>query len=438
MLLFIVVESSQGFPQKIPAPSSFANTWYKDQRRFQSRGQLLLCHRPSDLNPHGCDVTLFYKGFDDFVKNSEVIELNDKDYNMAFNLCQEMGECYESESDRVEQLVKMLQEYFNFSGITFSHNVRNMDISLSVYDCPVAIVEVKNDVGHGKVDSYMEVIAYYVNELNYHKQGVNWQAPCFLIEIVGPHMMVSGAVVAKGVHVDRLIRPVWLVHQPYQKHAMICVARVMRALKVQLCDLVDLYIKAKAVEQPNYPFFQTPGDVGTLVYKKQIKPNVYVCLLNEKSKVVVKFVEGAYGIDVHKYLADQGYAPKVEYFNADLTSRYQVVVMQFIESAITLDDHIKDGSNPNDIVKECKVVIDDMHSKGYCHGDLRPNNILLNYINGQVKFNIIDFDWSGQANIKEYPGFMNSEIEWPEGASAGEKLKCEHDMYWLDKCLNTT
>ena len=80
-----------------------------------------------------------------------------------------------------------------------------------------------------------------------------------------------------------------------------------------------------------------------------------------------------------------------------------------------------------------------MHKKeGYCHGDLKPNNIFVSSNNGQFKFYVIDFDWSGETDSKRYPGFMNLEIEWPEGASSGETLKCEHDIYWLDKCLDTT
>jgi len=117
--------------------------------------------------------------------------------------------------------------------------------------------------------------------------------------------------------------------------------------------------------------------------------------------VVVKFVEGAYGIDVHKYLADQGCAPRIEHFDRALTSRYQVVVMQYIDGAQTLHDYINDGNNPDDIVKQCKATIEDMHKKeGYCHGDLRPNNILVSSNNGQFKFYVIGLEKLTQKGIQ--------------------------------------
>ena len=54
----------------------------------EKNGKLLLCHIPTDLEPHGCDVTLFYKGFDDFVSNLEEIQLDDCDYRTTLELCQ--------------------------------------------------------------------------------------------------------------------------------------------------------------------------------------------------------------------------------------------------------------------------------------------------------------------------------------------------------------
>jgi len=155
---------------------------------------------------------LFYKGFDDFVTNSERIELNSEDYNLASQLCVSMGSFYHDEDIRVIKLMEILQEYFSISAHTFSLKFRNIDTVFTVNDFPLVIIEAKNEVGHGIVDSYMEAIGYYVKELNLHKRFTKCRAPCFLIEVVGPHMMISGAVVAKQVHVDHLIRPVWLVH----------------------------------------------------------------------------------------------------------------------------------------------------------------------------------------------------------------------------------
>jgi len=146
-----------GLPQ-ITAPSSFAEYWSKCQKEFHKNGELLLCHIPTDLKPHGCDVTLFYKGFDDFVRNSEEVQLDDCDYQTALKLCQLMGMQYKTEEIRADVVTSILQDYMNFMGLTFQNQVRRMDISLVVSSHPVAIIEMKNGVGQGKVDSYMEVI----------------------------------------------------------------------------------------------------------------------------------------------------------------------------------------------------------------------------------------------------------------------------------------
>ena len=49
----------------------------------------------------------------------------------------------------------------------------------------------------------MEVVGYYVKELE-NSTAINFRAPCFLIEIIGVHMIVS-VFANNHVHVDHLI-----------------------------------------------------------------------------------------------------------------------------------------------------------------------------------------------------------------------------------------
>ena len=48
-----------------------------------------------------------------------------------------------------------------------------------------------------------------------------------------------------------------------------------------------------------------------------------------------------------------------------------------------------------------------MHDEGYCHGDLRGNNIIVQLSHPLPKLFIIDFDWSGKIGEQRYPCFMN-------------------------------
>ena len=248
-------------------------------------------------------------------------------------------------------------------------------------------------------------------------------------------MIVSGAVFANNhVHIDRLIRPVWLVFQPFQKFAMTSVAMVLKVLKLQLKDLCKLYTDTTKDDQPAFPFFRKVHE-ATLSYKQCIKPNLYLCSLISGQKVVTKFVEGRYAIRIHQYMAKMGYAPEVIFYEERLTTRYCVVVMEYIEGAETLDHCIKRGHKfSKKIFGHCKEVIDYMHTKNYCHGDLRANNILVMNLNNEPRIKVVDFNWAGEAESSTYPGFMNhADITWPEGAAAGKQLQLSHDLYWFQQ-----
>lgn len=87
---------------------------------------------------------------------------------------------------------------------------------------------------------------------------------------------------------------------------------------------------------------------------------------------------------------------------------------------------------------EILQTISKMHINGYVHGDLRPNN---NIIQGTMtninKITIIDFDWAGKIGEIRYPLYMNhAEIDWPAGASDNELIKPEHDVEMVQKLFD--
>jgi len=96
----------------------------------------------------------------------------------------------------------------------------------------------------------------------------------------------------------------------------------MKALKCQLQDLCELHKQDKKADQPDFPNLNSV----TLSYIKSIKPHLYLCSLDTQ-KVVTKFVEGKYGIEVHRHMAAKGYAPKLVHCKEQLTSRFCVFVM---------------------------------------------------------------------------------------------------------------
>ena len=72
-----------------------------------------------------------------------------------------------------------------------------------------------------------------------------------------------------------------------------------------------------------------------------------------------------------------------------------------------------------------------MHEKGYVHGDLRPQNILV-FDKGVC---ILDFDWAEKCEVARYPKELNmsSECNWHCDVQPGGRITAEHDTYQLQQ-----
>jgi len=176
-----------------------------------------------------------------------------------------------------------------------------MDVSLTIQDHPILIIEGK-DEGKGGGDSYFQSIAYYHKEITEETRKFN--APCFLMELVGPRMGISSAcALSRVVNVDPLSIH-YLLFQPANKSYFLEVAKTFKALRHQLQCLSDLYTVQPMLPQPEYPFFKILKDGHTLTYEEKIQINVIRCVLsntedNTHINVIVKFVQGEYGADAH-------------------------------------------------------------------------------------------------------------------------------------------
>ena len=363
------------------------------------------------------------------------MELGSKDTTFVTKLSIVLSEDYPTEKSRNNTIKTMLGEYLLGHQMISAENTDGAVFYGRGYGF---ILETKNEVGTGGCNSYMEVVAHYAKLL----QAEGFIAPCFLMEMIGVHMCIHGAVFTGAVCVDRLTNCLWLAFQPNNRPAMVELAKTLKALKMAVDDLKAYYERgggSSPKQELTTPYFRTyfdkqEGKDVEVEYMDEIKNHVYSGKTNTNKKVVVKFVE-QYGENAHKACSDAGFAPAL-LSCMQVTSRFYMVVMEELENATGLTTYMRHCSNREEkrlVIEQCKKALKTLNDKGFCHGDFRTNNILVRKAE-DIHIWVIDFDWSGEIGKTTYPMFMNHiDIEWHPGASDGKPLSAEHDWYWLEK-----
>lgn len=419
------------------APSSFARvaSCGRCLESLADKGIPLKCHRPADFV--GADVSLFYPDFQKFVDECESLSLEKEDTEFATKFTIEMSRHYPDEEKRNECVKELLGKYLTGNVIL---SVEKMDGLVTHNGYAALIWELKNEVGSGCCDSYFEAIAYYLKVVGKGEVLKKCPAPCFLMEIVGTHMAIYGAVYTDTVCVDRLTPCLWLAFQPNNRSAMAQLAKTLKALKNALERLETYYRDLPSADtQVQFPYFRKFEDIHQqetkITYTAEIKNHVYRAKTNTDKRVIVKFVE-RYGTAAHEACASKELAPQLLSVQ-QVTSRYKMVVMEDLENATTLWDYLCHNRSDMDwLLRRCRKALEVLHKQGFCHGDFRPNNILVipatNTNDKDIR--VIDFDWSGVTNSDTYPLFMNhTDLRWHETASDGKVLKEEHDLYLLEQ-----
>ena len=66
-------------------------------------------------------------------------------------------------------------------------------------------------------------------------------------------------------------------------------------------------------------------------------------------------------------------------------------------------------------------------------GVLRAENILGVGNGGQLRVQLVGFDWAGRAHVEVYHEVLNTEIRYHDGAVIGKTLAMEHDLHWIGR-----
>ena len=379
-------------------------------------------------------VSIYYSGFHDFVEDCMCIDIDHNDCQQVLRFCFKMSEMYENGLERVEAIHEFFCEYISpFFEKRDESNSPGPDINLS----SVCIVEVWST----KCDPLREIVRYYIRQVERSLKSdahTGTRDVCFLVVISGPNMTIYGGVHGRYITIDRLVSTIWLVPQPKDMVAMIHITRVLKAFKYAVKRLYSDHTSLKHVRQPRFPElhqFDNNGDLIEIEYTDYIQPHIFrgeIKLQGEERKVIIKFAD-SYGWSVHECLAEEGYAPTLVHHQQ--FGRFIAVVMDEVEHSVPIIDYVCENPDKLHIVKQqWRAILDTLRSKGFVHGDLRHQNIL---VEPSRKVKVIDFDWAGNVSEAKYPMFMNhGEIQWPNGAEEGQPIQFEHDEHWINVFFN--
>ena len=292
---------------------------------------------------------------------------------------------------------------------------------------------IKNEIGIGHGAIHVESAAYAAAHA-FQSELVRERSVCptLLIELAGPNMSLSGAVFTTKAICDQLTPMVSLLWQPHGR-LMMQAARCFAAIRKALPSLCRFYeaLHHQAFEQQaplrqlDYPYptsFTGPhGGVEWLLYQEKLTSRCFKAVReNGEGFVVVKFCK-TYSQHAHACLASHGYAPRLIAIES-LTDGWLMVVLDFVVGCAW-------DEAPEQPFAALKAAVGLLHQANFVHGDLRSNNILV------VADNvcILDFEWAGAAGKVAYPYFMNhTDLTWPDGATDGQPVKQEHDLWWLN------
>ena len=407
------------------APSSFSKDrnkgcWVEFLRQHPDK---IICHR--DVSEKcSVPVRLLSPIFTEFVRDLDNIAVCSQDCAFVDILTDSMCGAFDDENGRRLKFVELFQLYTGLNLIVVKYAKSETDGSLIFANGALYCnLEVKVEKGSGGGDPYMQCIAYYIKSLP--KDAVFTQYPCFLLELCGTAFSVSGIVNTDTQIICDPLSPTYqlLCNQDFVIAGNI--ARLFSSLRKSLGILrVIEFLRASP-----FPYLSSFHELGSnsefnVEYRQRMKGLLFCAkVVDSEAEVIVKFCS-RYNADVHLYCHSMGFAPRL--ISMEYLGSYFVVVMEKLAlRALEPDDDAKYG-----IRDQISVVVQKLKEKLYVHGDMRTTNVLFDTLANRVV--LVDFDWAGIDGTAVYPPFMNPDINWPEGASTGQPIRHEHDLYWLN------
>ncbi|KAG9042169.1 hypothetical protein FS837_011189 [Tulasnella sp. UAMH 9824] len=326
---------------------------------------------------------------------------------------------------------------------------------------------VEAGTGH---DAYMQVVCDYQlfikksREQNspLFKQG----APVFLLCLFGPILLICGGFHdTKSIIVEPLAKACLLFDDLLHNRQEV-LARQLFALKNAVdtlsnrCQVDEINSHPAGVPRVYKNYKPEDGPEQSMTFSRPLEschPRSLLFIAKEQDPAVEKLVKLAhtYGTEVHRLLAKNHFAP-VLYGHSSLQGAPTAYVMEFLRPNtdgksgwVTLWEFFKSKERATRYLKAIETtlgrILTVMEEAGMVHGDLRPNNIMLQVDSDGTPANtreeeganlrVVDFDWAGKSGSVCYPLQRNLEIEWPGDPGEGITTRHDRDMVkgWWDK-----
>ncbi|CAG8609170.1 17111_t:CDS:2 [Gigaspora margarita] len=368
--------------QEYPSPSSFANI--NNFREYQIKDQEFLIYHP--FNCIGIPLILYNSSFANSRQTLTIRKARQQEFN------------------------QMLQELFDGNVI-----ILKSDDNAWNDGC--------------QCDPTTQAAAFYAKFYAHesHEQALKMcNLPCFIIGLAGPWICVLGAVYVEKPLIEPLtgFEPLIFINDRIHLEK---IARLFMALRMG-------YL------QRFLPYIRKVKDVGSIVYKEKLFKDPLTLLwkaetADSRQKIIVKFSHKYHKI-AHQMCFEIGKAPELFYIS-NTHNGFCMIIMGYVEGQRLCDCDDLDNSEYKKIIDDVEKAILHLHSKDIVFADLRECNIfVIKDESGNYNGMLLDFDWAGKDNVECYPSFMNHEIDWPKGAEDKEKLKKEHDIYWLKVLKN--
>ena len=405
--------------------------------------------------------------------------LEEDDYIRARILCSCMMGVFEKESQRAEEFRDFLAEYLDSVQLTkhsFTSNSKSeittdgtilyrlspLSTDIMLFNC-----EVKNELGVTNCSAPEECLWYHYQHLTTRVKEELIErccCPAILCSVVGPYISFSiGAHLGKGRYVCDPVTPFLpMMVLPHQQDMIVMVAKALRAtknairkLKLQYDTWANMAPSLLAEVQLDFPYvrsFDYQGSRYEFRYLESIPPGshhlVYrVCVERTGgnsfpvgTELVVKFCK-RYSVPAHRALSDDIQSQLAPSFISCLSiaGGWKMVIMDYIPWSTLNNMMAVDPDVQRAILSNLRRALNLLHNQNLVHGDLRPNNILVNP-SGDIR--IVDFEHSGRfdgVNAVRYPPFLNKsgQIQWAPGTECNGLITREHDTFFYNQIFPT-